>query len=323
MVNPLRPPTIVPNISIPNSLTQPQQFQTIFFNAKELLKAAGGTILISSGTVVGVATAGAGDNIPNVAGVTLGAAGAGAWYVVEFASFGGQAIRFLIYVDDATDPRQIVGHRGGGATWTGGTTAALPTVNTGFAYSAEAETLHPFTDLRNLRMSTWRTANNAGAQSIRFLVKEEGAGVETSNVSFWAFEANTDADGGGVGAHRWWLYVSTSMTSTNFRTQSPYTALNTNGLALVQPISGGAIWDLCSSYTGGVDQNNNANIQELLVGMNSATVGRLFGAWIDLFAVSQTSILGIFTKSTEAGQTNRRMNFGDVAMFWPDGVGVS
>ena len=317
MVSPLRTPTITPNVQLANTSTQTQHFQELFYQVKVWMVAMGATISQSYGG----ATAGAGDNIPNAAAVNTGSAGSGgSWFVASFTNFGGAAFTILFNVNDNSSPFQNCQIRAGNATWNTSVTSALPTVNTGFATANTAVVLDPFTDNRNKRYSTWYSTNNSGAQSAKFLVKEEGGAV-TSNVCLIEMIANTDADGGGDGAARWAIGIHGALTATSFQSSSNWIGVNVSSAALNQPQVDSAIWRLCSSWGSGVDINGEIKRSVPEIGYNSSS-GRLIGAWIDTFAIPQNSTLGTYSDSTESLQSQRRMNFGHVAFFWPASTAV-
>lgn len=320
MPNPTRTPTISPNNLIAIATAHTTQFQTLFYNFKVLCVDSGATISLSNGTVSGVATYGASDNIPNVAGVTLGAAGTGAWFVATWSNLGGQAISLLFAVSASADPRRNIQYAIGPGPFTGGSTSALPTFTAGTASALATLALHPFTTARNLRYTTWRTANASGAQSIRFLVKEEGTGVEASNCFFITIEGNTDSDGGGSQNQRWFAFASVSLTSS--MATGGGVSVNTSGTTAVVAIGQSALWSIATSWTNGQDQANNECLQPILVGCNSAA-GRLFGTWVDVYAIPALSALGVFLSTAESGQTYRRIAIGDYGFYWPTGTALS
>ena len=391
-IAPLRSWTISPNNAISNSLTHTQQFQTIFYQHKALLVAAGGTIERSQGerastawaitggntltvtigsghgllagyscvfdtltaggdmatpTAISTANAttivfswtaanasateagvlkcaGAADLIRSAPEVSTGLAGVGSWFVVSFANLGGGTVRFLLNVNDNAAPIQAVQHRGGNATWTGATADSLPTVGTGFAYTTVAiATYHPFSDLRNLRWSSWRTTAVSGAQSIRFVLKEESVAFVQM---IFDLSGNSDASGGGVGSERWALYfhsaaASDVLTRTLLVANSNWRALAAGGASTIQPQAASALWELSTLWTAGLDTAGRQNNQTPLIGQDN-TGGRLIGAWIDVSAIPTLAGFGLWADSSESAQSQRRKNFGDVAFYWPAGIDI-
>lgn len=321
MVNPLRTPTISPNNLISSATAHTVQLQTLAFELKQLLVAAGATILISNGG----GTAGAGDNIPNAAAVTTGLAGTGCWFVAEFANLGGAALRILFNVNDNAAPIQSVQWRAGDATWTGGSTTTLPTVNTGFATTAHTMTLHPFVTAVNVRWTSWRTANAAGAQTIRFAVKEGG-------VSQWAtyivISGNTDLSGGGIGFARWWMFIPNStspLTGTTLITATTaFEGVNSGSTASAQPRASTRIWDISTSWVNGLNMQSRENLDPILLGSPSAAGSREMGSMVDTYAIPVLSTFGIWSDSAEAtaGQPFQRKNMGVIADYWPAGIDI-
>jgi hypothetical protein len=313
-----RPPIISPNNAISNALTHTEQFQELFFQVKSWMVAAGATIESSNGGGV----AGAGDNIANAAAVTMGAAGTGAWFVALFSAgtISNSEHRVLFYVDDATDPRQLVGIRAGPGTASGGSTSALPTL-AGHWHVARTFNLHPFTTAQNLRWSSWRTASPN--RPYAFIVKQEGVG-QAASVIFCI--SNTDASGGGSGNERWAWFVNGSgnpLTNSAMGNSTSFLSINAAGSADATTIMAASIWSIASTWASGLDGFGNAHPQPPLVGQTPVD-GRTIGVAVDMYALPQNLSFGLLIDQAEvaASQDPLRVCFGDVALYWPNGVTV-
>lgn len=307
--------TITVNQSVPNTLTHTEQFQEEFFQLKQLIEDSGATIERSNGG----GTASAADNLPDRTAVTLGAAGSGAWYVAGWSNLGGAAVRCLIAVDDASDPRQQIEYRCGNATWTGGTTSALPTVNTGFAFATvDISGFMPYTSVQNAYWNSWRSTNASGAQSIRFLYKQAGSVCTSGSVcTLFVVEGNTNADGGGtVAVERWAVGSISQFSSAAFQNSAWLNGLTPAGSALETKLTAASIWSIGASWTSGINVAGNQTTQGLLIGTQAAS-GRTLGVWVDVHALPQLAVQGVYTDSTESAQNPRRMNFGPVSFYWP------
>jgi hypothetical protein len=309
-------------------------FDTVTAGADQLtaviVSSAGATTILfpqtaadSSATEAGtIAKSGALDVLTAGPDFVWGLAGAGWWYVVRFDNLGGGTVRFLWEANDNTAPFQAIQHRGGNATWTGGHVSALPTVATGFAYGNAGQTaFHPYTDARNVRYSSWRTTNSAGAQSIRWMVKESGVNSAALVIDI---EGNTGASGGGIGNERWWIYsASTSgpFDEGSFESATVFNSLNSGGSATAGTRAAASLWDLGSAWTSGLDVNGRENLQPMVIGQTPAA-GRVLGFWVDVWAIPQNSGWGTWADSSESAQTYQRKNFDDCALFWPAGLDI-
>lgn len=261
-------------------IDQTVQYQEHFYEVKESWVAANWTVSISSSG----ATAGAGDNIPNGAAVGLGTSGNGAWYVVVppvAGNFGD--LEILVAVNDNSAPYITTewrwGHNG---TYSGGTTASLPTHNGDeFTPSLQLESAFHKTTAQDFR---WSRIYSTRGDIIHFL-KETGV----NDILFaLLIRSNSDVDGGGFASNRWHLFeaasAAESFTWTNMAGSARTHAVNTAGTTEINATLE-SLAEHLSNWPSGEEALGGVPAIDTDVVSNDASPGenRYFGKAVDIY----------------------------------------
>jgi hypothetical protein len=314
MPNPTRTWTISNNNAFSNQADQQVQFREAVFNLKDTFVNAGWTVTISSNGT----TAGAGDNWATDADVVLGTSGNGSWVVLRSPTGwipNSDQIEGLLYVNDTGANPQIAPFQLTTSTWTGGSTATLPTATPSTTVLTSGDEVIPWTSVVSGQWNSWYSSRG----DVMFAVKIT-ATLEFRH--FFALTGNVDGDGSGKGDQRWGLFARSSTsaevlttanipTSINWRTSNPLGTDLTNALTLDC-----LVWDTTgtTSWTNGVDFEGNAISGVLSFFSNDSTEGRYLGDFIDFTAAAPNTPAGTLDDS-ETSQTQRRIVIGDIWIY--------
>jgi hypothetical protein len=318
MPNPNRSWTISINNTFGTTSDQAVQYKEALLSLKQLFVAAGWTVTRSSNTV----TAGASDNWNTTADIVLGLAGAGSWIVFKSPAgwVGTDFIEVLMYVNNATGDTtpQLFAVVMTPGTYSGGTTAALPT-SSGVvsAIITAGDAIIAWTTYRTGRWSSWRSSRG----DLMFGIKEEG--LRSFNF-FLILHSNVDGSeaiyGGGRGSRRCFLFANEGvsggvLTSGSF-TSTSFAAFNSAGSANVAIAGSSSVWSGAGSWADGLDAQGRSASSRIEMFQNVAANARWVGHIVDVGSAPPGVPFGILD-DTEDGQVQRRVAVDDVWLYVP------
>lgn len=304
MPNPYRTYTITADNAFSSSSDQTIQFQEACYRAKVTATAAGWAVVRSSdGT-----TAGAADYWTSAGALEINTSGNGAWIVLSSpASWSSATVYLLMYINASGSNPVAMPVRMSTATYTSGSTSALPTTAGVETAVSTTPNILGHTSAATAYYYTWRTSRGDFAFATRL--------GSVSGLNSWlAVYSNTDASGGGSGNLRAWVHQVTNAASV-FATLGVASAFGTSFLKALAPdgsvartiTSTSPAW-AASSWTSGLAVDGTT-LDATIDLIDNASAGRRLGQWIDVYG-APTSLPFGETISSESAQTYRRVSVG-------------
>ena len=312
-VPPNRTWTSTINNALDSAVDGVDQWQQLCYEMVANFLAAGWTAQQSSdGT-----TAGAGNNLASKASMKLDTQGNGWWIVLQSpAGFvqSGESVYLLMYANTGsgdTTPQPFSFRFSKFAYNLDGTTTTLPT-----AGGAEGST-------SSTNIVGWNNPDPGN-----FLVGYSSRGdvwfmakrTASPEINFcFAVVSNEDADGGGQGDLRFWVYYASSNanifgTSTSIHTT--YRAMRRDGLLAINPAATTLTGTILGGATNGLDDFGQAKASPVWIGSATGSDGRYWGQWVDVYGCdSNTTFEEV--DDTEDLQDFRRVCLGGVWWYLP------
>lgn len=315
MVAPLRTWTIVMDTAFTDQLDQQVQYQEAVFNLKNTFINAGWTVSRSSDG----ATSGASDLWVDAGDIQFSNSGAAArsWITLAPPSGwlgAGETLELLI---DCNNPNpdttpQLVSIQAADQVYTGGTDQTPPTTaGLETTVITVGDNIIPWTSVETGRWTSWYSSRG----DVMFGVKIQGT-LQWRH--FFMIHSNTNADGGGQGGNRWYMFARDSataeiLTSGNLNSTSSWRGWDAGAAALDNPEAHSTCWQV-TTWTNGLNFNGETITSPIDVLQDVAVRGRAMGSLVDVYATPTTLTAGTLDDS-ETLQTQRRICFGDIMLF--------
>lgn len=310
MPNPQRTWTVSINNSFSSTSDQVVQFQEAVLGLKQLMTAAGWTVVLSSNTV----TASAADNWSTTSDIVLGLLGNGSWIVLQSPAAFGSTIQFLLYVDNAsgdTTPQDI-NVRFTSGTYSGGTTTTLPTASvTATAVFTSGRSIIPWTAVLNGRWASWRSTRG----DVMFGVKQQ---ADSQFRFFFLFMSMEDASGGGTGNYRQFMWINSATTDAliSFTATRGRSFVEDGSAAYVDAMPSSALFEI-AAVTNGFDMQGRGMSDDIEI-WQAGTRPRSMGTLVDVQAAyPQTDPAHGTVIDGEHTQTLRRVRTGCLYLYMP------